>query len=312
MPVGRRPVAAPPPTETAAPESNNGLPGFLVHQGLPGAPLMAATAPSATRRQEHPAASQGREVSAFDGAVAAALPALPRSDLQPGDRGRNVVALQQHLLALGATDREGRPLQADGRYGQNTQDAVERFQLWTGRHLSGVADKDTLQALAAHSRFAASQREHGVGPGRHLADNLAPSAASASFAAELRSPSVDDISRARQLGPFSRPDHPQHGLYSELRSALPHFTSELRLSQFTAALHVDGVRPGDLKAIDVSAERAQFTTRWGTSTSVDLASGRPPPIEQSLQKVESHNQEQAQAAQREQADRQAQTQAMQH
>lgn len=245
----------------------------------------------------------------------AALPALPRSDLQPGDRGRNVAALQQHLHVLGATDRDGRPLQVDGHYGQRTQEAVEQFQLWSGREAKGIADKDTLQALAAHSRFATLQREQGVAPGRHLADNLAPSGPTPSDAAELRYPSAGASTVTHndpELRSFKQPGHPQHALYSQLKSALPEYTSEQRLAQFTAALHVDGIRPGDLKAIDVSAERAQFTTRWGAITSIDLATDRPPSIEQSLQKVENHSQELQEQAQRTQAERQQQAQAVQH
>jgi peptidoglycan hydrolase-like protein with peptidoglycan-binding domain len=311
--IGTGAAAQPQP---AASQSHTGLPDFLMQTRRADAPTTTAPTTSTPQQAGRAPPAQGREVPATSEAATAALPALPQSGLQPGDRGRNVITLQQHLHALGATDRDGRPLQADGHYGQRTQDAVEQFQLWSGREANGVADKDTLQALAAQSRFAALQREQGVGPGRHLADNLAPSGPVPLDAAELRYPSVVASANTRnesEFRSFSQPEHPQHALYSQLKSVLPEYTSEQRLAQFTAALHVDGIRPGDLKAIDVSAERAQFTTRWGASTSIDLAMARPPSIEQSLHKVESHNQElQEQAAQRAQAERQQPTQAVQY
>lgn len=308
-------TATAPSAQAAVSQTHTGLPDFLVQTRR--ADAATTSAPIPTSPQATPAVSaQERGTSAASGTATAVLPALPQSDLQPGDSGRNVIALQQHLHALGATDGDGRPLQLDGRYGQRTQEAVEQFQLWSGRGAKGVADQDTLQALAVQSRFAILQREQGIGPGRHLADNLAPAGPLPSDAAELRYPSAvasANMGNAADLRSFNQPGHPQHALYSQLKSALPGYTSEQRLAQFTAALHVEGVRPGDLKAIDVSAERAQFTTRWGASTSIDLSRAPPPSIEQSLQKIESHSQElQEQAAQRAQAERQQQAQAVQH
>lgn len=305
-------VARPQPV---AGQSYTGLPDFLVQTRHADPSETTTPATSTPLQTERAPSAQGREVPATGEAATAALPPLPQSGLQPGDRGRNVAALQQHLHVLGATDRDGRPLQVDGHYGQHTREAVEQFQLWSGRGAKGIADEDTLQALAAHTRLAAQQRVQGIAPGRHLADNLAPSGPAPSDAAELRYPSVVASTvthHATEFRSFNQPGHPQHALYSQLKSALPEYTSEQRLAQFTAALHVDGIRPGDLKAIDVSAERAQFTTRWGAVTSVDLATDRPPSIEQSLQKVENHSQELQEQAQRAQAERQQQAQAVQH
>lgn len=44
--------------------------------------------------------------------------------------------------------------------------------------------------------------------------------------------------------PLHDPQHPQHGLYAELKTVLPDYTSEQRLAQLTAALHGNGIRQG--------------------------------------------------------------------
>ncbi len=307
--------SAPPPSVTSQPST--GMPDFLL-KGRNASAVGTAAAPMATTppQMEHNNPSQERDMPSTSRATATTLAALPSSDLQVGDRGRNVVALQQHLSALGATDREGQSLRTDGHYGQRTKDVVEQFQLWAGMETTGVADKDTLQALAAQSRFAALQRERGISPGRHLADNLAPSNAVARDETESRDPSISALAMAQSASEargFGHPLHPQHALYAQLKSVLPEYTSEQRLSQFTAALHVDGIKLRDLKAIDINADRARFTTSWGASTSVALGTDRPPAIEQSLQRAETHNQDlQEQAAQRAQAERQQPVPMLQH
>src|SRR5690606_30187547 len=106
-------------------------------------------------------------------AGSAALPPAPGTELQPGHRGTAVLALQERLRLIGATDRDGQELRADGNYGSRTKDAVEQFQLWTGRDTTGIADRGTLEALDEQVRFVVRQREAGIAPGRHAADNLA-------------------------------------------------------------------------------------------------------------------------------------------
>jgi hypothetical protein len=118
--------------------------------------------------------------------------------------------------------------------------------------------------------------------------------------------------------PFSDSQHPQHALYAELKDTFRSNNidiSEPRLAQFTAALHGDGIKAGDLKAIDINADRATFTTRWEAGTFVRLGSDRPPPVEKSLQQVEDHSQkmqEQAQQQQMQIEQQQIQAPALQH
>lgn len=137
----------------------------------PGPPLAPGRAASLSQQPDEPG-----KLSQLSTAV----------DLQHGDRGTAVLALQQHLRLIGATDRDGQELKPDRDYGDRTKEAVEQFQLWTGRPVTGIADQGTLEALQAQSRFVTRQHEQGDAPGRHLADNLQPAAPNADLAADPR------------------------------------------------------------------------------------------------------------------------------
>lgn len=64
--------------------------------------------------------------------------------LKPGDQGETVLKLQQWLVQEGLF--EGAP---DGKYGQQTRDAVEKFQLKTGLKETGTIDPLTGAILAS-------------------------------------------------------------------------------------------------------------------------------------------------------------------
>ncbi|NEO20721.1 MULTISPECIES: peptidoglycan-binding protein [unclassified Moorena] len=65
------------------------------------------------------------------------------SELRPGDRGPEVKRLQQALRSRGFN-----PGPVDGRYGEQTEDAVFKFQIRNNNLLpTGIADLQTLQAL---------------------------------------------------------------------------------------------------------------------------------------------------------------------
>ena len=67
---------------------------------------------------------------------------IPATELRPGDRGSDVVKLQEDLR------REGfNPGQIDGIYGPQTQEAVRSFQRVNGIFADGIADSTTLSAL---------------------------------------------------------------------------------------------------------------------------------------------------------------------
>ncbi len=64
-------------------------------------------------------------------------------ELRPGDRGREVISLQEALRSQGFN-----PGPVDGRYGEQTEDAVFKFQIRNNNLLpTGIADLQTLQAL---------------------------------------------------------------------------------------------------------------------------------------------------------------------
>lgn len=67
--------------------------------------------------------------------------------LREGERGAEVRQLQERLNAAGARDARGRPLQVDGDFGQNTEDAVRNFQRTRGLEVDGIAGPNTLRAL---------------------------------------------------------------------------------------------------------------------------------------------------------------------
>ncbi|MFZ5638098.1 MAG: peptidoglycan-binding protein [Pseudomonadota bacterium] len=69
--------------------------------------------------------------------------------LRQGERGSEVRALQQKLVALGMEDASGNPLVPDDSFGARTKQAVERFQRESGLPPTGVADDATLRALNA-------------------------------------------------------------------------------------------------------------------------------------------------------------------
>ena len=69
-----------------------------------------------------------------------------------GERGAEVEALQNKLIAAGYTGKDGQPLTADKHYGDNTEHAVREFQKAHGLTEDGKAGKNTLDALDAAVR----------------------------------------------------------------------------------------------------------------------------------------------------------------
>lgn len=65
------------------------------------------------------------------------------------EHGQAVRSMQEKLSGLGYTGTDGKPLVADGDFGQNTRQAVERFQRDQGLTVDGKAGPKTLEALAA-------------------------------------------------------------------------------------------------------------------------------------------------------------------
>ncbi|WP_226468470.1 peptidoglycan-binding protein [Luteimonas panaciterrae] len=69
-----------------------------------------------------------------------------------GSIDREVRGLQNNLRTLGALERNGQPLTADGYYGDGTRDAVRTFQQTHGINPTGIADEATRRAVETAAR----------------------------------------------------------------------------------------------------------------------------------------------------------------
>ncbi|WP_080933047.1 phospholipase effector Tle1 domain-containing protein [Xanthomonas albilineans] len=171
--------------------------------------------------------------------------------LEPGDRGVAVQALQQHLQAIGVTDRDGNAIKDDKHYGPRTQQAVEGFQRLAGREPTGIADTGTLQALQTHAQFAARQKAQHLAPDRYLADHAQPAPSRSSDAITQHSaPPRPDQPPAQQqpapkaLEPYSSPTSPLHALYAQTKATIENrgvSMSEERMHQLVGKMAVQGM-----------------------------------------------------------------------
>ncbi|SMQ95572.1 peptidoglycan-binding protein [Xanthomonas fragariae] len=199
------------------------------------------------------------------------LPLTTTQPLEPGDRGAAVQALQQHLQTIGATDRDGNAIKDDRHYGPRTQQAVENFQLWTGRNTTGIADPGTLEALQTHAQFATRQKAQDLAPGRHLADHAQPASSHlADAVAERPAQSRPDLATAQQqaapraLEPYSNPNSPLHALYAQTKTTLEGKDvpmSEERLHQVVGKMALYDMSPGG---------NNQFAVKGDTLYVIDL------------------------------------------
>ncbi len=226
------------------------------------------------------------------------LSPLPTTQtLEPGDRSAAVQALQQHLQLLGTTDRHGQKIRDDREYGDRTREAVEQFQLWTGREPTGVADPDTLKALQSQVQFAQRQRAQGivVAPDAHLAERLAPAAPDRTDAAMERA--VQGRDYAGQM-PFSHPQHPQHALYADVQrrfQAKGHDLSEEQLSALTGQMHVGGYKPGWPGDVAVYKGKAVVASEYLTHQMMSVELQAPAPsVQETMQTFQANEQSLAQ------------------
>lgn len=92
---------------------------------------------------------------------------VPGSKLEPGDSGRNVVALRNRLMALGYMERS-----ATASYDREMERAVERFQSDHGLEVDGIAGGGTLKEINRPVRdrlksvIIAMERERWLTPDR--------------------------------------------------------------------------------------------------------------------------------------------------
>lgn len=182
-------------------------------------------------------------------------------------------------------------------------------------------DSDGVVRIAAITTVDDIDRARGELSGREDVSSAAPSerdrtaapAAGASPAPVIDTPApMGDVdSRQGRLQPFSDPGHPQHGLYSVLKSHLPEYTSEARLSQFTAACHRAGIKPHTLESVEVHGQQASFSSRSGWPR-VDVDMREPsPPVHQSVEAADEVGRQGRSQRQEEQAQIMAQSEQQQ-
>jgi putative chitinase len=81
--------------------------------------------------------------------------------LRHGDRGEGVRSLQQQLNQLGVRDADGRRLVEDGKFGDNTREAVMAYQHAHGLKPDGIVGRATHGSLEARpDQRTAAQTQH--------------------------------------------------------------------------------------------------------------------------------------------------------
>jgi len=194
-------------------------------------------------------------------------------NLKQGMHSEQVQKLQAQLGELGYLDNSVTP---DGKFGPVTRDAVKAYQ--RDHHLPevGQAGPATQKAIQADLQ---PLRRDGAGP---------LPAVSAMSSLPGTAPGLDDPRNAL---------NPNHALYNKLQQRIPD-ASELRLLQFTAVCHSQGIT--DRNLTDIHFDRQNGVMNFGGSenfvaktASVDLKEPSPPPA-QSIQHIQQTDQHQAQ------------------
>ncbi|MGE7137812.1 peptidoglycan-binding protein [Luteibacter sp. NPDC031894] len=181
-------------------------------------------------------------------------PEVEARALRHGMHGEDVSTLQAQLAQLGYTDTRGRPLPADGRFGDLTHAAVDLFQREHDLAPDGIAGPRTQAAISEDVRQRA--------PTHSRAEPAMPPLA----ALDRNDPRHSDA--------------PQHDLYSALQERVPD-ASENRLLQFTAACHEHRINARNLG--DIHLDEANLTISFhgqgwlATPASVDLKVPSPEP-----------------------------------
>jgi putative chitinase len=82
----------------------------------------------------------------------------PAGTLRKGDRSDEVTKLQEELNRLGVRDANGNRLSEDGKFGDNTREAVQAFQKQQGLKDDGIVGRETFGKLAATQAQGAEAR----------------------------------------------------------------------------------------------------------------------------------------------------------
>ncbi|UUE96897.1 peptidoglycan DD-metalloendopeptidase family protein [Xanthomonas hortorum pv. pelargonii] len=166
--------------------------------------------------------------------------------LRQGDHNPDVGKMQQDLNQLGVRDAQGNRLAEDGRFGDNTREAVIAFQKQHGLQPDGVVGRNTqaaLSALPAQAQTQAGQTQQAAPKG----------------------PSLNDAS------------HPDHALHTAIRSRLPSMISNETAAHVTLQAKQNGIDSAD-KLQDVTVQNGKafvMGTTPGFRAAVDLNQPAP-------------------------------------
>lgn len=165
--------------------------------------------------------------------------------LRHGEQGGDVGKLQQDLNRLGVRDAQGNRLAEDGRFGDNTREAVIAFQKQHGLQPDGVVGRNTQAALSAQPAQAQTAQTPVAAP---------------------KGPSLDDAS------------HPDHALHNAIRSKLPSMISNETAAHVTLQAKQNGIDSADkLQNVTVQDGKAfVMGTTPGFRAAVDLNQPAPP------------------------------------
>ncbi|MDF2817026.1 MAG: lytic enzyme [Stenotrophomonas rhizophila] len=187
----------------------------------------------------------------------------PAGTLRKGDRSDEVTRLQEELNRLGVRDANGNRLSEDGKFGDNTREAVQAFQKQQGLKDDGIVGRETFGKLAATQAQGAETRT-ATGP---------------------------------QLGEKGHADTPLH---NAIRGQLPAAISNEAAANVTLQAKQAGIdSPEKLQSVTVQDGKAfVMGTTPGYRTAVDLSEA--PSLEHTNAQLQSNNASQQQQVQEEQ------------
>jgi putative chitinase len=176
----------------------------------------------------------------------------PAGTLRKGDRSDEVSKLQGELNRLGVRDADGKPLSEDGKFGDNTREAVLAFQKQQGLKEDGVVGRDTFGKLSAAQSHDADTRT-ATGP---------------------------------QLGDKG---HPDTALHNAIRGQLPSVISNEAAANVTLQAKQAGIDSVEkLQSVTVQDGKAfVMGTTPGYRAAVDLT--QAPPLEQTSAQLLGNN-----------------------
>ncbi|WP_448143789.1 peptidoglycan-binding protein [Stenotrophomonas bentonitica] len=187
----------------------------------------------------------------------------PAGTLRKGDRSDDVTKLQEELNRLGVRDANGNRLSEDGKFGDNTREAVQAFQKQQGLKDDGIVGRETFGKLAATQAQGAETRT-ATGP---------------------------------QLGEKGHADTPLH---NAIRGQLPAAISNEAAANVTLQAKQAGIdSPEKLQSVTVQDGKAfVMGTTPGYRAAVDLSEA--PSLEHTNAQLQSNNASQQQQVQEEQ------------